>query len=460
MPSTDDTAPPATPAIDKEALRERYAAERDKRLRPDGNDQYLRLQGQLGHYLDDPVRPARRARTAGRPRHGRPHRRGLRRPRDRGPPRGGRRRRRPHRREGRRLRRHLVLEPLPGCPVRHRVLRVHAVARRDRAHAHREVRPRPGDPRALPAHREAVRAVRRRTVPHRGHRSDLGRDPCPMDRPHRPGRRLHRAVRHDGHRSAPRPQAAGHPRHRLVRGPLVPHQPVGLRLHRRRPGGGADGPPGRQAGGGHRHRRHRGAVRPPPGPGLPRALRVPAHPVVGGRPRQPADRPRVVRRHGHARLAAALARELHGQPDGRDGRRGPGDGRVDRHRPPRPQPDHGPARRPVHPRGHAGRLRGLRLREDGGDPGARRRHRRGPRHRPGPEGLVRPALQATLLPRRVPAGLQPPEHAPRGHRRQGRRADHRDGRRRRRRALRGRLHHLRLGLRGGHRVHASAPAST
>ena len=47
MPSTDDAAPPATPAIDKEELRRRYAAERDKRLRPDGNDQYLRLQGQL-----------------------------------------------------------------------------------------------------------------------------------------------------------------------------------------------------------------------------------------------------------------------------------------------------------------------------------------------------------------------------------------------------------------------------
>ncbi len=43
--------------IDKEALRRKYAAERAKRLRPDGNDQYIRLEGQLSHYLDDPYTP-------------------------------------------------------------------------------------------------------------------------------------------------------------------------------------------------------------------------------------------------------------------------------------------------------------------------------------------------------------------------------------------------------------------
>ena len=47
-----------TPArIDKEALRRKYAEERDKRLRPDGNDQYLRLTGELAHYRDDPHTP-------------------------------------------------------------------------------------------------------------------------------------------------------------------------------------------------------------------------------------------------------------------------------------------------------------------------------------------------------------------------------------------------------------------
>ncbi|AQZ67713.1 Cyclohexanone monooxygenase [[Actinomadura] parvosata subsp. kistnae] len=43
--------------IDKEALRRRYREERDKRLRPDGNDQYLRLTGRFAHYLDDPYTP-------------------------------------------------------------------------------------------------------------------------------------------------------------------------------------------------------------------------------------------------------------------------------------------------------------------------------------------------------------------------------------------------------------------
>ena len=42
---------------DKHALRRKYAEERDKRLRPDGNAQYLRLEGQLAHYLDDPYTP-------------------------------------------------------------------------------------------------------------------------------------------------------------------------------------------------------------------------------------------------------------------------------------------------------------------------------------------------------------------------------------------------------------------
>ncbi|HUD69476.1 MAG TPA: NAD(P)/FAD-dependent oxidoreductase [Acidimicrobiales bacterium] len=43
--------------VDIDALREKYAAERLKRLRPDGNDQYIRVEGQLSHYLDDPYTP-------------------------------------------------------------------------------------------------------------------------------------------------------------------------------------------------------------------------------------------------------------------------------------------------------------------------------------------------------------------------------------------------------------------
>ncbi len=48
------TGSAADTAIDKEALRAKYRAERDKRVRPDGNGQYLELKGQLSHYLEDP----------------------------------------------------------------------------------------------------------------------------------------------------------------------------------------------------------------------------------------------------------------------------------------------------------------------------------------------------------------------------------------------------------------------
>jgi cation diffusion facilitator CzcD-associated flavoprotein CzcO len=43
--------------VDKGALRRKYLEERDKRLRPDGNDQYLQLKGRLAHYLGDPYMP-------------------------------------------------------------------------------------------------------------------------------------------------------------------------------------------------------------------------------------------------------------------------------------------------------------------------------------------------------------------------------------------------------------------
>jgi cation diffusion facilitator CzcD-associated flavoprotein CzcO len=49
--------PAAASAIDKAALIAKYVAERDKRLRPDGNAQYLQVKGRLAHYLDDPYTP-------------------------------------------------------------------------------------------------------------------------------------------------------------------------------------------------------------------------------------------------------------------------------------------------------------------------------------------------------------------------------------------------------------------
>lgn len=49
----------ANPKIDKEALTRKYSEERDKRLRKDGNDQYIEVRGQLSHYLEDPYSPVK-----------------------------------------------------------------------------------------------------------------------------------------------------------------------------------------------------------------------------------------------------------------------------------------------------------------------------------------------------------------------------------------------------------------
>jgi len=40
--------------FDPDALREKYRDERDRRLRTDGNEQYVEIAGQFAHYLDDP----------------------------------------------------------------------------------------------------------------------------------------------------------------------------------------------------------------------------------------------------------------------------------------------------------------------------------------------------------------------------------------------------------------------
>jgi len=44
-------------AIDIPKLKARYREERDKRLRTDGNNQYIRIEGHLSHYLEDPYTP-------------------------------------------------------------------------------------------------------------------------------------------------------------------------------------------------------------------------------------------------------------------------------------------------------------------------------------------------------------------------------------------------------------------
>ena len=40
--------------FDPDALRAKYREERDRRLRADGNDQYLEVKGEFARFVDDP----------------------------------------------------------------------------------------------------------------------------------------------------------------------------------------------------------------------------------------------------------------------------------------------------------------------------------------------------------------------------------------------------------------------
>jgi cyclohexanone monooxygenase len=46
-----------TTIVDKDAIKQKYAAERAKRLRPDGNGQYQRLSGKFEGLATDPHTP-------------------------------------------------------------------------------------------------------------------------------------------------------------------------------------------------------------------------------------------------------------------------------------------------------------------------------------------------------------------------------------------------------------------
>jgi cyclohexanone monooxygenase len=59
MTAAKDDASPQAPdpeelGFDPDALRERYREEREKRLRPDGNEQYQEVVGDFSHFVDDP----------------------------------------------------------------------------------------------------------------------------------------------------------------------------------------------------------------------------------------------------------------------------------------------------------------------------------------------------------------------------------------------------------------------
>ena len=234
MTITDQPQASQNAAIDKERLRQKYLEERNKRLRPDGNDQYLARRRAARALSRRSLYAGHPARAEDRPRHLRLHRRRLCRSRHRRALVRSRHQGCPHHREGRRLRRHLVLEQVSGRAMRYGVDGLHAAARRNRPHAVREICACAGNPRALPAHRQAIRPLRQRAVPHRGREPRLGRGEIALDHPHQPRRCLHRAVRRHGHRAAARAKTARHRRHRVLQGAFVPHQPLGLRLHRRR----------------------------------------------------------------------------------------------------------------------------------------------------------------------------------------------------------------------------------
>ena len=177
------------------------------------------------------------------------------------------------------------------------------------------------------------------------------------------------------------PKLPGHPRHRDVPRPLVPHQPVGLRLHRRRPG---------------------------------RAPRWTGWPTSGSPSSAPARPPCSACRTwpvpaGSSTCSSAHRRRSTCATTGRPTRSGspaiatPGwqqrwlenftanqtggtgdedlvmDGWTDLARRIRGA-DRGAAARGAAPWRACGGVRGLRLREDGGDPGPGRLHRGGSRH--------------------------------------------------------------------------------
>src|SRR6266478_1584808 len=108
--------------FDPESLRAKYREERDKRIRPDGNEQYVEVKGDFSRYIDDPyVEPgftrapltdAVDVLIVGGRASARGWREGY-----------------PHDREGRGLRRDLVLEPLSRRAVRYRVVHIFAAAR-------------------------------------------------------------------------------------------------------------------------------------------------------------------------------------------------------------------------------------------------------------------------------------------------------------------------------------------
>ncbi len=266
---------------------------------------------------------------------------------------------------------------------------------------------------------------------------------------HRPGRPDAGALRRLGDGHPEPPETAGDPRRRDVHRAHLPHQQVGLRLHRRgrrrRPDRAR-----RQARRAHRHRRERHPGGAAPGTRRPRAVRVPAHALHGGRPGQPADRPRVggVADPG---LAPASPGQLPAARQRGIRRAGPGRRRLDPQRPVAERPAAERRGQRTRPRGTGGVGRARRLPTDERDPcpGGRGGRRSG--HGRGAQTLVPLHVQAADVQRHVSGHLQPAERHAGGHRRSRRGgAHHRRRGRGRRPRVRGGLPDLRHRVRGRH----------
>ena len=398
---------PEAPAFDPDALRDKYRAERDKRLRPDGNEQYVEIAGQFAHYLDDPyVEPIERdplfdevdvvvigGGFGGLLAGARLKEAGITDVRiiEKGGDFGGTWywNRYPGAQCDIESYIYLPLLEEIGYVPKEKYTRAPEILEHSRNI---------GDHFGL--YDGALFQTEVTTM-------TWDDDVVALARGDEPRRRAAGPLRLHGERPAAPPEAARHPRRRGLPGALVPHQPLGLRLHGRR----LRGEPHearRQARRHHRHGCHGRAGRAPRRGRGRAALRVPAHAVVDRRPQQPPDRPGVGGL-ARARLAEAADGELQ-QPRLRHPRaRGPRRRRVDRHHR-QAAAAHAPGRRRDGVAGWRGQdRRARRLRQDGADPRPRRHHRQRPEHGRGAEAVLPPVLQAAVLPRRVPRHVQPAE---------------------------------------------------
>ena len=405
--------------FDPDALRDKYRAERDKRLRADGNEQYREIKGEFAHYLDDPyVEPGftrapltdevevvvigggfggllagARLREAGVD-----DIRMI----EKGGDFGGT----------------WYWNRYPGaaCDVETYIylplleeigyMPVEKYSRAPEILAHS---------RAIGEHFDLYR---QRLLPDRGHRACAGT--------RRPRAGSSRTNRGDAMRARfvvmangplHRPKLPGIPGVETLQGPLVPHQPLGLRLHRRRLRTASLDRPEGQAGRHHRHRRHRRAVRAAPGRRRPssstsssarprRSTCAPTGPPIRTGPPACSPAGSSSRMDNFNALVSGGFAEEDLVNDGWTDiignlllllRKGAG----------RAQLAGGPGRDHA-----AGRLP-----EDGADPRPGRQRGQGPGHRRGAQALVQPVLQAAVLPRRIPGRLQPAQRHAGRHRR-------------------------------------------